>query len=1012
MSLLEEWDAGSGYQDPGQAFTVVDDGLGLVPEPSFSSVDRSIFGLQVAERQTSRGKGLALAIAAAEGSVTVVTSRAYLIRYDLTQGTNPVLELELSRHADANVRGLWVSAEHTIIALQLGSTYENHYIHANWKKSRVLSKLKDVKVSCIGWNKDTQSESTTGDILVGSLAGVLNEVVMDEKDKKERVAKRVFQLQDSKDPMTSVHQHRTSEGQRVVLMATADRLYIFTGKGSLEAMFARYNSPDINNYIELGGGVSSSPLQLYYQPGATQPEAFAWLTQPGVYYGDLTPDTAHHTRELDLLKNHRLLPYSSSRSDAPTLPLSVALSQYYLLLLFPSKVQCINRINGQVKQELAIPPSRALQAGPQTLALASDAAEGTLYLMSGDNLQEITVHEESRDMWRVYLDQQDYKSAFRHCKTQAERDTVNSAEAEACFGDGNFVEAARLLGRVTAAVPAFEEVVLRFVEADSPKALQTFLQTKMDSLGHEDKAQATMVGTWLLELYLDQLNRSLLEVKGQLTVASSNGHSQGAGDTADGSSKALPAPDQLTQDLRAFLKRNVEVLDVNVTISLLAGYGRLDDLMEYATYRKDWEAVVDYLMQRGEADRALPVLRRPGVSQELWYKFAPTLMLLAPAATVDAWMTAQPPLDPPRLLPALLRFAEDGAPPECQAHALRFVEFCIHHLENDDPAIHHLAAALYCLEDQEGPLLQYLASARDLLGRPLYDPQTALRLARQRNKLHASVQLLCDLNLYEDAVVLALSFDMALASATANRPEEEPALKRSLWLTIARYIVQQHPSQDQEVAIKQVNEFLRESGGVIKIEDVLPLFPDFVKIDNFKEAICQSLEDYNKQIDQLKGEMEDATRIADALRKDMAALEHRAATLDLSEECARCGVAVGEPPHATAGISGGCVPQFYLFPSGNAFHGTCLASEVMQLVPPPQQQRIHNLLLRLSQVAEGSGQAGAHGNEPPAKVADLRHSLEQEIALEDPYCGEIVVRNISKLFVRPDEVLEVASWEL
>ena len=60
-----------------------------------------------------------------------------------------------------------------------------------------------------------------------------------------------------------------------------------------------------------------------------------------------------------------------------------ALSQYYLLLLFPSTVQCINRINGQVKQELAVAPSRALWAGPQTLALASDAAEGTLYLLSG-----------------------------------------------------------------------------------------------------------------------------------------------------------------------------------------------------------------------------------------------------------------------------------------------------------------------------------------------------------------------------------------------------------------------------------------------------------------------------------------------------------------------------------------------------------------------------------------------------------------------------------------------------
>ena len=95
-----------------------------------------------------------------------------------------------------------------------------------------------------------------------------------------------------------------------------------------------------------------------------------------------------------------------------------------------------------------------------------------------------------------------------------------------------------------------------------------------------------MVGTWLLELYLDQLNRCLLEVKGHPAELEVKEQPHGASEAANGDVKGLPAPDQLTQDLRAFLKRNVNVLDVNVTVSLLAGYGRLDDLMEYATYRK------------------------------------------------------------------------------------------------------------------------------------------------------------------------------------------------------------------------------------------------------------------------------------------------------------------------------------------------------------------------------------------------------------------------------------------
>lgn len=104
-----------------------------------------------------------------------------------------------------------------------------------------------------------------------------------------------------------------------------------------------------------------------------------------------------------------------------------------------------------------------------------------------------------------------------------------------------------------------------------------------------------MVGTWLLELYLDQLNRSLLVVNSNHASKSNSSTEQGIEKTSQlkgkieqngklGESEHLSS--QLTERLRSFLKRNVEVLDVNVTVSLLAGYGRLDDLMEYASYRK------------------------------------------------------------------------------------------------------------------------------------------------------------------------------------------------------------------------------------------------------------------------------------------------------------------------------------------------------------------------------------------------------------------------------------------
>jgi hypothetical protein len=69
-------------------------------------------------------------------------------------------------------------------------------------------------------------------------------------------------------------------------------------------------------------------------------------------------------------------------------------------------------------------------------------------------------------------------------------------------------------------------------------------------------------------------------------------------------------------------------------------------------------------------------------------------------------------------------------------------------------------------------------------------------------------------------------------------------------------------------------QYLQRSN-LLKIEDVLPFFPDFALIDEFKSEICHALQEYNSHIEQLKEAMNDATKSAEIIRMDTEELKNR-----------------------------------------------------------------------------------------------------------------------------------------
>jgi hypothetical protein len=125
-------------------------------------------------------------------------------------------------------------------------------------------------------------------------------------------------------------------------------------------------------------------------------------------------------------------------------------------------------------------------------------------------------------------------------------------------------------------------------------------------------------------------------------------------------------------------------------------------------------------------------------------------------------------------------------------------------------------------------------------------------------------------------------------------------------------------------------EILDDCGNdLLKIEDVLPLFPDFETIDQFKKPIIKSLDHYNDRLNDLRTEMNDASKSIDDIRDDLAKYRTRCvATIDSNETCSLCEQALM------------LQSTFYIFACGHYFHGDCLFTYVRRLM---KRNDDHNL---------------------------------------------------------------------
>uniref|UniRef100_A0A8C4Q9Y5 Vacuolar protein sorting-associated protein 18 homolog n=2 Tax=Eptatretus burgeri TaxID=7764 RepID=A0A8C4Q9Y5_EPTBU len=896
--------------------------------------------------------------------------RNMLLRIDL-DNTERMDEIEITRNQDERIHKLFLdpTGSHLLITLV---SLETLYVSRCSRKIRPLPKWRSHLVDSVAWNKFAGTEASTGSVLVGTHRGMIFEAELNSTEQglfggsPDVTFRRVYELEEDGEPapVCCLEMERIFEGRYLVMATTRKRLYQFVATGSegdttaLQGLFSRYlNEPP--SFLEFPAHFGYSDLALYTPKLRSSPRAFAWMTGSGVYYGSLDCG-----RQGSLLTDTQQWTYPTDLSADHKHPLSITLTQFHFLLLFPDHLSAVCTLNGQRIFQDSYPSKFG-----HLLKMVKDPIKGTVWTYTDNAVFRYYISQESRDVWQMYLSLGRFDLAKEYCKDRPEcLDKVQTKQAEHYFDVGKYAESAMYYALTHA---PFEEVALKFVKAKQDDALKIFLCKKLGNLKSEEKTQIAMLVAWIVELYLNRL-----------------GELRDAGESKISLFKAT------REEFHKFLAQNrvkeclLAMRTRAMIYNLIASHGDVQDLLFFATLIQDYERVVAHHLQQEDYLGALEVMAKHG-NDKLFYKFSPSLVQHIPREVVRAWieMARNGKLEPKRLVPALVGVSHGVLAGDLAHHALRFLEFCVEELHVPDGAVHDALLALYA-QHEPTQVLPYLERQGSTIEQVHYDPGAALRLCVENGLSRAAVHLYSILGQYEEAVDLALQVDVELAKHNADRPEEDDELRRKLWLKIASHAVETGQDVQQAMACLP-------NCHLLKIEDVLPFFPDFVTIDHFKEAICSSLQDYNQHIEELKVEMEEATESALRIRDDIKEVRNRHGAVGAQDRCTSCGFPL---------LSRG----FFLFLCGHRFHADCLAREVFPHLSSAKKTALDELQQRLGDSgtpAPGKTRRHIHRGEDEGSTAadkeqlsreQLKQEIDDIIAAECIYCGDIMIKSIDK----------------
>ncbi|KGT65833.1 hypothetical protein MEK_04828, partial [Candida albicans 12C] len=530
-----------------------------------------------------------------------------------------------------------------------------------------------------------------------------------------------------------------------------------------------------------------------------------------------------------------------------------------------NSLKIYNKLNKQ-SQELSLSENKIR-------GITVDNLFNTYWVYTKNSIYEFVIENESISVWYDYYKMGKYSEALKYLDEDDEanfskRDLVLIKQGYDYLQRGGFgissddlslqIQGIQILAKST---EPFEKVCLMLLNHKQSDAL--LIEYLLAKLNKKNKVRVIVLSAWIIELMVRNDDSRVYE----------------------------------------FIKTNYKLLDRPTMYQILNS----EKLIFYAELIEDYNFILKYYIDKKNWTLAVKTLIKLYTKGdiEIIYENATILLMNYPKVT-ETWLKLD--LEYEKLLPALLKHQEQAI------HFLQQVIMDKHYKKNKQ-----LNNAYLCLlitkPGTDKQIIKFINFTSN------FDTNFILRLCISHEKFHPAVLIYIEIGLFDQALELALKHDLtSLAEFILNKYDEDKQVegikledanynvKRKLWLKFAKYLI------DKSDDLNETLHHHINNVSMLDLKDLLPLFPETISINNFKDEIVESLNEYNKRIVHLSLDMNNSSEHLREMKKKVICNKKKTnvAIIEPGEPCRKCGKLLVQK-------------NFVYFPNcHHAFHNECM----------------------------------------------------------------------------------------